>query len=98
MYVCREVHSVTQPLVAGQVSGGGGASCLLQSSKQGRPGGARGHRGSGAAGSVLVPQDNQYPLPGGWGSTWLSDFEAPLLANQKHMCFSLATFKADIWG
>ena len=45
-----------------------------------------------------MPQDNQYPLLGCGEGTWLSDFEAPLLANQKHMCFSLATFKADVWG
>lgn len=93
MYVCREVHSVTQPLVAGQVSGGGAASCLLQ-----RVARRAGLEGQGGTEGLLVPQDNQYPLPDGWGSTWLSDFEAPLLANQKHMCFSLATFKADIWG
>ena len=64
MYVCREVHSVIHPLVAGQVFGGGGGRGELpsaESSKQGRPGGARGHRGSaGAAGQSIPP-------PGLWG-------------------------------
>lgn len=63
MYVCREVHSVIHPLVAGQVFGGGGRGELpsAESSKQGRPGGARGHRGSaGAAGQSIPP-------PGLWG-------------------------------
>lgn len=94
MYVCREVHSVIHPLVAGQVFGGGGAaSCLLQ-----RAASRAGLEGQGGTEGLLVPQDNQYPLPGCGEGTWLSDFEAPLLANQKHMCFSLATFKADVWG
>lgn len=60
--------------------GGCVASCLLQ-----RAASRAGLEGQGGTEGLLVPQDNQYPLPG-WGGTWLSDFEAPLLANQKHMC------------
>lgn len=78
-----------------------GGSCLLQNTEQGRPGGGGGER-MGHLPHLLTVALGWSSFPP-WGApwtrpTWPLGRGALTPSSQKGHCFSMATFRAEVWG
>lgn len=97
MYVCREVHSVTQPLVAGQVSGGVERAAFCRVASRAGLEGQGGTEGLVLQGLSWYHRTINTPSRVGGGARGSLTLRRPCWQT-RNTCFSLATFKADIWG